>query len=468
MSEDLRIFEDERRCGGPVLSLLPSQYLELDREDPLRDENKREALQSEIIRCLEDAGVHARSIWLTRQHYGYDDDTKSHRVYVITAKLPKPGPHNPWIAASSAILELFRAQGHPGLNVDIRPDYSCPRGYHVHPESFPLLPSDSSAINWVDLRPKLLTVLEDSPWLSIDFARYGESKSARDNPVTLFVTLQKDTPAKVYRHVKQTLVTFLERSRPVKIEVVVLLGRVELHLDAYDQEHYSLKAGVGANIGLKGDDKKSGTLGGYITLQHPSTGECRVFGLTCWHVVRPAAHPEITRLDSQGMKPDETCKMIEVIRPSLAHHQDNMNRYKEIFQMLQQRQNAEDTTPDGCTRAYKKGSMTEFTDGPVQGQIPSVVREVEGLERQSPPSDEWQVLAGRSGRSLYFSLKGDSGAFCFDERGNWVGLVWGGNPRLRQTYVTDAVDVIHDMEHVTGWKFVDFKDPFDVDDDDDD
>lgn len=52
---------------------------------------------------------------------------------------------------------------------------------------------------------------------------------------------------------------------------------------------------MGASIGLKGYDKESGTLGGYLILQDPSTGERGVFGLTCWHVVRPAGHPDITR-----------------------------------------------------------------------------------------------------------------------------------------------------------------------------
>lgn len=63
---------------------------------------------------------------------------------------------------------------------------------------------------------------------------------------------------------------------------------------------------------------------------------------------------------------------------------------------------------------------------------------------------------------MAFSTKGDSGAFYLDPNGRWVGLVWEGNPWLNQTYVTDAVDVINDMEHMTGWKFVDFQTELDL------
>lgn len=58
MSDDFPVFEDERRCGGPVLLLYPAEYVVLGREDPLRrdDEDITRILQPEIIRCLEKAG----------------------------------------------------------------------------------------------------------------------------------------------------------------------------------------------------------------------------------------------------------------------------------------------------------------------------------------------------------------------------------------------------------------------------
>lgn len=50
-------------------------------------------------------------------------------------------------------------------------------------------------------------------------------------------------------------------------------------------KHYSLKVGIGASIALKGDERASGSNGGYVTLQHPSTKERRVFTYRGWNRV---------------------------------------------------------------------------------------------------------------------------------------------------------------------------------------
>lgn len=155
MSDDLPIFEDERRCGGPVLVLAPFETLRLKTDDPFRDDDARRTLQDLVIQCLNDAGVLWRSVWLTRLRYIYDcgDDT-AHRVFFVTATMPDPSQpnNNPWFTALKSIMELFRARDHTDLNIEIRVDTSWPFGSHKVPQLFPLLPSDPPEIDWDNLR----------------------------------------------------------------------------------------------------------------------------------------------------------------------------------------------------------------------------------------------------------------------------------------------------------------------------
>lgn len=288
MSDDLPIFEDERRCGGPVLVLAPAERLSLVNDDPLRDDYAKDELRKEVIRRLDDAGVLWKSIDLARLRYidDYSDDT-AHRVFVVTATMPDDNhPNDPWFTAVNSIMELFRAQNHTALNVEISADTSFPHGSHKEPQLFPLLPSDPPEIDWDTLRPALLRHLTEAPWRSIDVVRYGEFDSVQKNPVTVLVTLAERTVAGDYRRIKQELGRFLDKERPGKLQAVLCLGRPQLRKDL-DIKHYSRKVEMGASIGLKGDKDRSGSFGGYVTLQDPRTKECKIFGLTCWHVVRP-------------------------------------------------------------------------------------------------------------------------------------------------------------------------------------
>lgn len=591
MSDDLPIFEDERRCGGPVLLLDPTEPLPLDRDDPFRDDNVRRALEKDVIQCLDDAGVLWKSVFLRRLRYIYDDgDDAAHRVFQVTAAMPEPDHSNDqWSTALKSILELFRARSYTDLNVEISADTSFPFGAHKESQLFPLLPSDPPEIDWSDLRPKLLSHLEEAPWRSIDVVRYGESDLIDENPVTILVTLGEKTPAGDYRRVKQELGRFLDQERPGKIQAVLCLGRPQLYIKL-DADHYSLKAGIGVSIGLKGDERRSGTLGGYVTLQHPSTEEQRIFGLTCWHVVRPCEHTEELErktiaylvpmyplmflidigLDIHGMKPDDTIKLPEIIQPSLADHYDTMESlrkdirqyqttmssappqtaeaYRTIYQKLIESAEEElqvrekhfkehatfgrvwaasgfrvtsenmeldwallnvaadrvgtnkvcynnitiqglvnirhitntDQIPkpddfvesswdswlpiiksipgiglvERCEGVFKKGRTTGKTAGCFEGHIESVLREVEGLPKGRRPGDARLILG--TTRKL-FSDVGDSGAFCLDPKGNWVGLIFGGVPGFWQSYATNAEDVVKDIEYITGWKFVNFQ-----------
>lgn len=110
-------------------------------------------------------------------------------------------------------------------------------------------------------------------------------------------------------------------------------------------------------------------------------------------------------------------------------------------------------TPRSEGVVFKKGSATGhyMAGGCLEGYIPSVLRDFDGLPKGCPPGNAWLVLGTRD---TQFSDHGDSGAFCLDPEGNWVGLIFAGHPSLSRTYVIDAEDVIKDIEHITGWTFV--------------
>ena len=87
----------------------------------------------------------------------------------------------------------------------------------------------------------------------------------------------------------------------------------------------------------------------------------------------------------------------------------------------------------------------------MEGLVKSVLKDVEGQPKSKPLGDAWLVI-GASDAPL--SRPGDSGAFCLDPWGNWVGLVFAGSRWLERSYLIAAEDVIEDIQLVTGWNYL--------------
>lgn len=71
------------------------------------------------------------------------------------------------------------------------------------------------------------------------------------------------------------------------------------------------------------------------------------------------------------------------------------------------------------------------------------------LETARSYSDELAVLPSTGVRDL-FSVAGDSGAWIVDEKGNWIGMIFGGDDQTGIGYVSDAQFLLERLQAVPG------------------
>ncbi len=288
-SEGVSIIQEEFRAGAPFLCVLPAETSALPDADFFNNQAHQANVVREVRDILQRHSVAMRSItgpFRRRGAYGRQNDRPDRAVVVEARK----GDDNTWYTAIEAILERYNALGFEDLNIEIVDD----RANHFHIS--PIDRNNPFIATWPSITPHLMQVLNDTdcniPWLTIDCVRLGYQRPEEEapNPITVLVTIDEHAIALNNAWLKNELEKSLIAAGASYVAVRIFRGG--FFRCAGEQKNYKVKAEVGSSISLAGNTT-TGTLGGYVAVAERRTGQIKVMGLTCHHVLRPENHPSI-------------------------------------------------------------------------------------------------------------------------------------------------------------------------------
>ncbi|KAI9706351.1 MAG: hypothetical protein M1836_003356 [Candelina mexicana] len=325
-SEGVCIIQEEYRAGGPFLCVLPAQTLALTDDDVFSGDPARGAnLISAVITILQRYQVQMKTISGPFRRRGVYEvkGNRPDRVLLIEAKKEDDSA---WYNVIEAILNLFAGLEHEDLNVELLDDRA--NEFNISP----ILRDDPFVSRWPSLKPRVMQVLNDPdckiPWKTVDCVRLGYQASADETPssITVLITIDEHAIALNNTWLRHEIQQTLNAAGAPSVAVRIFRGGFFLCVG--ESKDYKIKADMGSAISLPGTNN-TGTLGGYVSVAEMGTGQKKIVGVTCHHILRPENHPSIADIDLHGVRPGQLPN-IAVMQPSQSTHDKEL---KEIYKI---------------------------------------------------------------------------------------------------------------------------------------
>ena len=177
---------------------------------------------------------------------------------------------------------------------------------------------------WPQLRAKIIDLLRNYEWETLDVLLYGEIKS--EAKPTIFITT-KEKSKNNWLEFQQQLETL---SADIHVEIVE--GQIEQIATGINDKTptssdpnrtYQLKIDGGWSMGV--EVRGTGTLGGYIKLCDRQTGAAKTYGLTNYHVVRTLTPTFPAALDEGTTTSPWPSEYSKVQSPSQGDHDQEID-----------------------------------------------------------------------------------------------------------------------------------------------
>lgn len=241
----------------------------------------RQILHNRNIRLI-DEGPWDHAIELFYQQSKFNPELE--RVPTIVVLAIRYVVDDSWLRAAREIYCFLQQENFGQVSVEI----ADPQARHP-PSTLPVLKSDPMYNKWDSVLHRILTDVDLTDIQLIGCYRRGRN-SGIDNPVTVLVIADVNSK-KSWRITRDVITGILNRSNLPMVAVEIVKDRrtlsTDFHGDGFNEELLKGRAMAGEPIAHSRNDVESGTLGGFIELQHPSTLKWSCFALTCFHVIDP-------------------------------------------------------------------------------------------------------------------------------------------------------------------------------------
>ncbi|KAF3384915.1 hypothetical protein F1880_001774 [Penicillium rolfsii] len=234
--------------------------------------------------------------------------------------------------------------------------------------SFPVFRTDSVFDKWDDIVTAILNASDTREWIALGCFRYGVSTIAKENPVTVVVTVQTISTSEwstALRRIQVILSVF----GLTDVDILFRKDKIRRHVENPDLPQTACSKFVqpGVSLGIHSSTAESSTLGGLVELQFPDK-KWRTSTITCFHSVYAPEQNRETLGQVKGAKeafqrwkqhpvfPQDPMArhLLRVDHPSLgdlrravaSRAQDIADLKDNEFRRIEQQISARDTDPD--------------------------------------------------------------------------------------------------------------------------
>lgn len=238
----------------------------------------RTTLIGEIFAILRRYNVNFKDMDFQQRKSTYDPSAEPVLTAFVVAV--RSEVDNTWLQASREIRALLKGKGFPELAVEI----ADPAAFEVEKYS-PVLKTDAIFDKWYEVCGTILREVQLRDITTIGCWRVGRKSDTSLNPPTVVVTVSLKSTG-VWKGTRETIVNILNRFNLQTVAVEIIKGEV-IRSVYFSCDVVRGPAMLGQSLAPSGNDKSSGTLGGFIQLKSPTTGQWRTYALTCFHCVLP-------------------------------------------------------------------------------------------------------------------------------------------------------------------------------------
>lgn len=278
MNEDFRV-------GGPLLAAIPTWTMPVS---PTTQELYRLISQSRHVlqqtrTILNRFGVHNPDVDIcTRTSMLFPEPVPLATILVLARRSTVD---DRWLRASYQIHALLLQNNFQNVQVEIADERGLRR-----PTCYPVDENDKIYPIWDAVSRRIIASSNLLQWISLECFRYGREDEPSKNPTAVVLSVHPVLPAD-WTPTRNVIVSILDRFElwHVAVYIVpdVLFRGVELKGQASVLETDSAEQGkAGVSVGLSFPECSSGTLGGFVEIEHPDGGWKKV-AVTCFHVVYP-------------------------------------------------------------------------------------------------------------------------------------------------------------------------------------
>jgi hypothetical protein len=286
---------EDLRVGGPYLCSIPMSSRPVPETIPAHEvlwhkassgkhisEHIHQTLHNRNIDLIE-KGPWSHPIGLCYQQSKFNPELERVPTIVITAI--RHIVDDVWLRAAREIYCFLLQENFGQISVEIM-DAQARQPLRT----FSVLKSDPIFNKWASVLGRILTDVDLTDIQLIGCYRRGRN-SGIDNLVTVLVIVDINSK-RSWRITRDVIAGILDCSNLPMVAVEIVKDRKTLPMnyyrfDQFNEEILKGRAMAGGPIAHNSNDVGSGTLGGFIGLQHPDTLGWYCFALTCFHVINP-------------------------------------------------------------------------------------------------------------------------------------------------------------------------------------
>lgn len=274
----------DSRVGGPYLCPYPATYARTPSPHPCYDFLMHPPDQGpsiDVPAILKAYNIPWRSWWVCSLQSIYSPLPSPVPTLMVNAT--QETPSNTWLQAARKIYNGLVKCGFTDVSVEIStPKAMLPR------ECSPVLPSDEIFSKWQMIYERILSTCDIREWIALECFRYGRESDRMKNPPTVIISVQRGSKVN-WLPTREQVAKILNEFRLSTVGVSVVEDKI-IRSSGDDgllpAGGFQMKAQAGFSLGIEQESTTaSGTLGGFVEIKCPDTGEWLIMGLTCFHCV---------------------------------------------------------------------------------------------------------------------------------------------------------------------------------------
>ena len=280
--------EEDLRAGGPNLCEAPCYSVAVPKTHRFYHELCLKDDHSNAIRALANQRYISLSdiSFVGRKSRGVpSDDVKPVLTALLTTRRHNP-THRGWADLARTIWDYLKGCGIDEITVEI-----VDQRFNRNPYLFPCKREDDIYPIWGNVCGEILARIDLTDVLSVGCHRVGNAE-VLDSCVPNILVAVSSRSKRNWNAVRDEIVSILMEAQVHTVGVIIqravsLVHAGDLVTQSLLPDGCTSEATVGSSVGPHGSPQDQGTLGGFIELKSPSTGEWVEFALTCCHCTIP-------------------------------------------------------------------------------------------------------------------------------------------------------------------------------------